>query len=159
MFQFSGFPPYTYLIQYTVHSSPLCGFPHSDIPGSRLIYSSPRLFAVNRVLRRLLMPRHSSYALLSLNNPCSPCLSFDNFFRFVKTFSLKKLLCFSTCLVKLQLNLNFSERPFLSAPSSISIRLTPALYSRLRFLPALCRTGRKVLSYSIICSFLLFGFQ
>ena len=32
-----------------------------------LIYSSPWLFAVNRVLHRLLMPRHSPYALCNLN--------------------------------------------------------------------------------------------
>ena len=32
-----------------------------------LIYSSPRLIAVNRVLLRLLMPRHSPYALFRLN--------------------------------------------------------------------------------------------
>ena len=32
-----------------------------------LIYSSPQLFAVSHVLRRLLMPRHSPYALLRLN--------------------------------------------------------------------------------------------
>ena len=31
-----------------------------------LAYSSPWLFAVNRVLLRLLMPRHSPYALISL---------------------------------------------------------------------------------------------
>lgn len=40
--------------------------PHSDIPGSMLAYSSPRLFAVNRVLLRLLMPRHPPYALIIL---------------------------------------------------------------------------------------------
>ena len=32
-----------------------------------LIYSSPQLIAVNRVLHRLLMPRHSPYALFRLN--------------------------------------------------------------------------------------------
>ena len=32
-----------------------------------LIYSSPWLFAVSRVLLRLLMPRHSPYALFRLN--------------------------------------------------------------------------------------------
>ena len=42
------------------------GFPHSDIPGSKLICSSPRLFAAYRVLHRLLAPRHSPYALSSL---------------------------------------------------------------------------------------------
>ena len=43
------------------------GFPHSDICGSRLICSSPQLFAAYRVLLRLLMPRHSPCALDSLN--------------------------------------------------------------------------------------------
>ena len=41
-------------------------FPHSDICGSRLICSSPQLFAAYRVLLRLPMPRHSPYALFSL---------------------------------------------------------------------------------------------
>ena len=41
-------------------------FPHSDIPGSQLICSSPRLFAACHVLHRLLMPRHSPCALISL---------------------------------------------------------------------------------------------
>ena len=54
-------------IQSTLHGSSPCGFPHSDIRGSMLIYSSPRLFAVSHVLRRLLMPRHSPYALVRLN--------------------------------------------------------------------------------------------
>src|SRR6202040_2550371 len=42
------------------------GFPHSDIPGSKLICSSPGLFAAYRVLHRLLVPRHSPYTLSSL---------------------------------------------------------------------------------------------
>ena len=40
--------------------------PHSDISGSSLICSSPKLFAACRVLHRLLMPRHSPCALFSL---------------------------------------------------------------------------------------------
>ena len=42
------------------------GFPHSDIPGSKLICSSPGLIAAYRVLHRLLAPRHSPYTLSSL---------------------------------------------------------------------------------------------
>ena len=42
------------------------GFPHSDTPGSQLVCSSPRLIAADRVLHRLLAPRHSPYALSSL---------------------------------------------------------------------------------------------
>ena len=42
------------------------GFPHSDIPGSKLICSSPGLIAAYRVLHRLLVPRHSPYTLSSL---------------------------------------------------------------------------------------------
>ena len=45
---------------------PFGGFPHSDISGSLLICSSPKLFAAYRVLHRLLMPRHSPCALSSL---------------------------------------------------------------------------------------------
>ena len=41
------------------------GFPHSDSRGSRLISSSPRLFAAFHVLRRLLVPRHPPLALCS----------------------------------------------------------------------------------------------
>ena len=42
------------------------GLPHSDIPGSKLVCSSPRLFAACHVLHRLLAPRHSPYTLSSL---------------------------------------------------------------------------------------------
>ena len=42
------------------------GFAHSDSPGSLLTYSSPRRFAVRRVLLRLLVPRHPLCALFSL---------------------------------------------------------------------------------------------
>ena len=34
------------------------GFPHSDIPGSALVHSSPGLFAVSHVLLRHSAPRH-----------------------------------------------------------------------------------------------------
>ena len=46
----------------------LSGFPHSDISGSQLICSSPKLFAAYHVLHRLLMPRHSPCALISLTD-------------------------------------------------------------------------------------------
>src|SRR4030095_2059740 len=42
------------------------GFPHSDIPGSKLVCSSPRLIAAYHVLHRLLVPRHPPCALSSL---------------------------------------------------------------------------------------------
>ena len=53
----------------------LAGFPHSDICGSMAICASPQLFAACHVLHRLLVPRHSPYALSSLT-------SFSNFLRF-----------------------------------------------------------------------------
>ena len=65
MFQFRRFPTYTYLIQYTL---PCGGFPHSEISGSQLICSSPKLIAAYHVLHRLLMPRHSPCALLRLTS-------------------------------------------------------------------------------------------
>ena len=66
MFQFRAFPPYGYLIHPTVLEYCSSGFPHSEISGSSLICSSPKLFAACRVLHRLLMPRHSPCALISL---------------------------------------------------------------------------------------------
>ena len=46
--------------------SPLAGFPHSVILGSRLVCSSPRLIAAYHDLHRLSMPRHPPCALLRL---------------------------------------------------------------------------------------------
>ena len=49
-----------------------CGFPHSDIVGSKPVRSSPTLFAAYHVLHRLSMPRHPPNALLTLEN-LNPC--------------------------------------------------------------------------------------
>ena len=45
-------------IHHTVHRVCLCGFPHSDIPGSMDICSSPGLIAACHVLHRPSVPRH-----------------------------------------------------------------------------------------------------
>ena len=66
MFQFRRFPTYCYLIHSTLLEVCSSGLPHSDISGSMLICSSPKLFAAYHVLHRLLMPRHSPCALYSL---------------------------------------------------------------------------------------------
>ena len=50
------------------------GLPHSDISGSQLICSSPKLFAAYHVLHRLLMPRHSPCALLCLTSSADTSL-------------------------------------------------------------------------------------
>ena len=68
MFQFRRFPTHTYFIQYTLTDLHLPGCPiriSSDIAPA---YGSPRLFAVNRVLHRLPVPRHSPCALCSLTS-------------------------------------------------------------------------------------------
>ena len=66
MFQFRAFPSYAYLIQRMILEYCSSVLPHSDISGSTLICSSPKLFAACHVLHRLLMPRHSPCALFSL---------------------------------------------------------------------------------------------
>ena len=56
--------PLIYLcIQYMMTKVRLVGLLHSDIHGSKCTYHSPWLFAVNHVLLRLPMPRHSPCAL------------------------------------------------------------------------------------------------
>ena len=66
MVHFPGFAPLVYVFNQRWREFTPAGFPHSDIPGSKLTYSSPRLFAVSHVLHRLLSPRHPPYALSSL---------------------------------------------------------------------------------------------
>ena len=66
MFQFRRFPSYAYFVQRRLTEYCSAGFPHSEIPGSMLMCSSPRLIAACHVLHRLLMPRHSPCALLRL---------------------------------------------------------------------------------------------
>ena len=66
MFQFRPFPTYPYLIQDTLTGDEPAGLPHSEISGSKLICSSPKLIAACRVFHRLLMPRHSPCTLYSL---------------------------------------------------------------------------------------------
>ena len=67
MFQFPTFPSiyyFTYIWINWLFSQ--FEFPHSDIYGSLDICSLPQLFAAYHVLLRLLVPRHSPYALSSL---------------------------------------------------------------------------------------------
>ena len=66
MFQFSGSTSVHLCVQCTVLGYCPSGFPHSEICGSIPIYGSPQLIAVSHVLLRLLMPRHSPCALISL---------------------------------------------------------------------------------------------
>jgi hypothetical protein len=42
------------------------GLPHSDISGSMVVSTYPKLFAGSHVLLRLLVPRHPSHALSNL---------------------------------------------------------------------------------------------
>ena len=59
--------PSVYLwIQYTVHEVFSCGFPHSEICGSRVICTSPQLIAAYHVFHRLSVPRHPPCALIRL---------------------------------------------------------------------------------------------
>ena len=73
-------------IHLMIYDSSSYVFPHSEICGSRLICSSPQLIAACHVLLRLLMPRHSLYALLSLNS-----LVYD--LSYLSVLSLLELLC------------------------------------------------------------------
>src|SRR5215217_5778859 len=92
MFQFPGFAsnPYEFRVRYlhgTIRSatSPDVmpnavtirivegGFPHSEILGSKLVRSSPRLIAAYHVLHRLSAPRHPPNALVTLDHSHDRC--------------------------------------------------------------------------------------
>ena len=72
-------------IQYMMTEVCSVGLRHSDICGSKRTYRSPQLIAVNHVLRRLPMPRHSPCALCCF----TICFMFHEF--------SKKLLILNTC--------------------------------------------------------------
>ena len=59
-------PLHTLWIHVWMHTVFVCGFPHSDIHGSKVICTSPWLFAAYHVFLRLLVPRHPPCALISL---------------------------------------------------------------------------------------------
>ena len=61
-------PFHTLWIGVWIHEVFSCGFPHSDICGSRDICSSPQLFAAYHVFLRLLVPRHPPCALFCLTS-------------------------------------------------------------------------------------------
>ena len=62
-FSSGGSPPYAIDLHMDAWTTS-CGLLHSEISGSMLAYNSPLLIAVNHVLLRLSMPRHSLCALL-----------------------------------------------------------------------------------------------
>ena len=95
MFQFRRFPSYSYFIHCRI---PFGGFPHSEISGSKFICNSPKLIAAYHVLHRLLMPRHSPCALISLTSSESAhfrllILTLVNSYRQSIWFSMTVELC------------------------------------------------------------------
>ena len=67
-------------------------FSHSEISGSKLASSSPKLIAGNHVLHRLVVPRHPSYALKYLTILCSTQINFCKPFEFLLYDHLTLLL-------------------------------------------------------------------
>ena len=116
-------------------------FPHSDISGSQLICSSPKLFAACHVLRRLPMPRHSPYALLSLNYSFS--FSFELLDRTFRISRLAKLNNFT----------RFTEKPdFLKFLLLLSCTLIRFSMSIPRIYPYM-RAGLLSSAFTVTCDF------
>ena len=67
MFQFPAFASFLRMT-----GLPPAGLPHSDIRGSKVICTSPRLFAAYHVLLRLREPRHPPSALAYFLLPSRP---------------------------------------------------------------------------------------
>ena len=65
-FSSPGVPLHTYFIEYAVLEGCSSRFPHSEISGSKPICDSPKHIGAYPVLHRLLVPRHSPYALNNL---------------------------------------------------------------------------------------------
>ena len=72
-FSSPGLPSSAYVFNRRYLGFALGGFPHSDIPGSMSTCDSPRRFGAYPVLLRLLVPRHSPYALNNLTSKIVIC--------------------------------------------------------------------------------------
>src|SRR5699024_8220588 len=65
-FSFPRLPLLRFVFTHRLNAITRIGFPHSEIFGSQLTYSSPKHIVVSNVLHRLLVPRHSPCALNNL---------------------------------------------------------------------------------------------
>ena len=72
MFQFPGLSSARYLFTYECSGSRRSGFPHSAIPGSKDVCSSPGLIAAYHGLRQPPSPRHPPCALSNLTISLHP---------------------------------------------------------------------------------------
>ena len=109
MFQFPGFASNPYCIQDLIpsHDQPYesrrwsrphaaairkveGGFPHSEILGSKLVRSSPRLIAAYHVLHRLSAPRHPPNALKALDRSRDRCPFFCDWAQRIQRKSLTR---------------------------------------------------------------------
>ena len=151
MFQFRRFPTYAYLIQRRLTEYCSAGFPHSDISGSTVICTSPKLFAACHVLHRLLMPRHSPCALYSLTS--SRQTSYPSLPRWRESSAIPLPLLSSPN----PLALGFGSAVFVSRSGSQAFELC-----RLRVLRnCLCYPFRKVpqiIFVSLCCLLFILGY-
>ena len=83
-------PHYTTFSCNDIQTFTLDEFPHSDICGSQTICVSPQLFAACHVLHRLLIPRHSPYALISLTFYLSILFFLDSLYSSLSIFDYPK---------------------------------------------------------------------
>ena len=100
--------PRSLLTYYFTHMQilelfPSSEFPHSDICDSLDICSSSQLFAAYHVLLRLLVPRHSPYALCSLTSIFSKIIFGFSFIAklTLPIFRFSEITCFATCFPSL----------------------------------------------------------
>src|SRR5437868_12995500 len=121
MFQFPGFAlnPYVFRAQYLLLTirSPTPpgrpagvgirivegGFPHSEIRGSKLVRSSPRLIAAYHVLHRLSAPRHPPDTLKTLDRShyqCPPPCALGRAPWFAPTLPGRLAIVFKTSLLR-----------------------------------------------------------
>ena len=100
-FSSPGLPSMPYGFRHGYHPIKDGGFPHSEISGSTLTYSSPKHIGVRPVLHRLLVPRHPPCALtyLTLSEDSATA---DFFVGFV-FFAARKLAAAKSLLLNPQL--------------------------------------------------------
>ena len=141
MVHFPGLTRTRLWIQRAVTEVHSVGFPHSDIPGSKPVCGSPRLFAACHVLRRLLAPRHPPYALSSLTIKLTQHVSIPFRTKSLRRLPRTLLLSFVGCNSVLRVK---ASSPFHNTLLEQILRFTP---STPRSETSACRAGGVIASF------------
>src|SRR5699024_8518576 len=147
MFQFTAFTlnkaMYSLRLSYSIKNK---GFPHSEISGSLLTYSSPDHIGVRPVLLRLLVPRHQPCALIHLTCRLKVLLYLLFFLFCIALFTINRLYNSRCCFYIIINKLTFVSNQLISMQRTTSEGINP---SKLNIVIRMCKVPYALMALSL----------